>query len=86
LAVHGDQDFGVPGEKCGHVCNRDSRGLSSSKKRALRELSLLTPAGSFRALNLSYIIFEELPSTFEYRYFKEYGDFNVGMVQKIAIK
>lgn len=23
LAVHGDQDFGVLGKKCGHVCNRD---------------------------------------------------------------
>ena len=23
LAVHGDQDFGVLGKKCGHVCDRD---------------------------------------------------------------
>jgi hypothetical protein len=23
LVVHGDQDFGVPGKKCGHVCYRD---------------------------------------------------------------
>jgi hypothetical protein len=35
LAVHGDQDFGVPGKKRGHVYNRDlGARLSSSTKGA----------------------------------------------------